>query len=75
MHKAERPFGAFFHGEFEDNFDDELDDKNKNKFDDHHMFTNHKSDFMRFDDVQFDFFYGLKCKTLCDLSYASRPLP
>lgn len=45
-----RPFGAFFYGEFEDNFDD---DKQHDKFHDRHVFTNHKDDFMRVDDMQF----------------------
>ncbi len=61
MHKAERPFGAFFHGEFEDNFDD---DKQNYKFHDGHILTNHKDDFMRVDDMQFVFFCRMKCKRL-----------
>lgn len=67
MHKAERPFGAFFHGEFEDNFDD---DQQNDKFHDGHIFTNHQNDFMRVDDVQYVFFCRMKCKTLSHQSPA-----
>ena len=55
------PFGAFFYGEFEDNFDD---DKNNNKFNDRHIFTNQEDYEMRDDHMQFDFFIGLKCNSL-----------
>ena len=59
--KLERPFGAFFYGEFEDNFDN---DKQHDKVHDRHIFTNHKDDFMRVDDMQFVFFCRMKCKSL-----------
>lgn len=49
-HQLKRPFGAFFHGEFEDNSDD---DKQHDKFHDRHIFTNHKDEFVHVEEMQF----------------------
>lgn len=45
-------------------FHDKFNDKQNDKFNDRDIFTNQEDYEMRDDHIQFDFFIGVKCKTL-----------